>query len=303
MEENPSPTRERLRAAVEAKLPMARWCVYEPLAGHAAAAEEIAFGPEVKLRPLLDKADVVLALDSDFLGSAEGTIEGIKGFTKARRIDQPGQKMNRLYAVENRYTITGGMADHRLRIPASQVGVFAVQLAAKIATATGDAPLATVSQTLGKTTATATFPAGWVEELAKDLVANRGRALVLAGAQQPEAVHLLVAAINSALGALGNTLVGIATVSKPASSIGQLAGDIKDKKVSTLFILGGNPVYDAPADLDWAGLQRTVENVIRVGHYEDETSKLATWFVTGPIPWSLGATDGAWTEPMWRCNR
>jgi molybdopterin-containing oxidoreductase family iron-sulfur binding subunit len=279
VEEDPSPTRERLRLAVEAKLPMARWCVYEPLDGNVSDAEYIGFGPGVKLRPMLDKADVVLSLDSDFLGSSEGTIEGIKGFSKKRRTDTPGEKINRLYVVENRYTITGGMADHRLRIPASQIGVFAVQLAEEISTATGDATLTTVANTLGKTKAIATFPAGWIEELAKDLVANRGRALVLAGVQQPVAVHLLVAAINSALGALGNTLTGIAEVSKPAGTIGQLAADIKDKKVTTLFILGGNPVYNAPSDLEWAKVQQSVPNVIRVGHYIDETSKLSTWFV------------------------
>ena len=184
----------------------------------------------MKLRPVLEKADVVLALDSDFLGCAEGTIEGIKGFTKARRIDEPGKKMNRLYAVENRYTMTGGMADHRLRIPASQVAVFALQLAAEISTATGDATLTSVTQTLGKTNATANFPAGWVNELAKDLLANRGRALVLAGPQQPVAVHLMVAAINSALGALGSTLVGIAEVAKPAMKIDELANAIADEE-------------------------------------------------------------------------
>ena len=280
MEDDPSPTRERLRATVAARLPKATWCVYEPLGtGNGGDAEVTGFGPGVKLRPQLEKADVVLALDSDFLGCAEGTIEGIKGFTKARRIDEPGKKMNRLYAVENRYTVTGGMADHRLRIPASQVGTFALQLAEQIGTATGDGTLGSISQTLGKTKATASFPAGWVEELAKDLVANRGRALVLVGSQQPVAVHLLAMAINSALGAFGTTLTGIATVLAPTLNIEELANDIKAKKVSALFILGGNPVYDAPADLEWAQLQQSVPNVIRVGLHEDETSKLATWNV------------------------
>jgi len=278
MEDDPSPTRERLRAAVTAKLPLTRWCVYEPLGGSKGAAEETAFGTGVRVRPLLEKADVVLSLDCDFLGSAEGTIEGVKGFSKRRRIDQPTEKLSRLYAVENRYTITGGMADHRLRIAASQVGVFAVQLAAEIGTATGDATLTGVTQTLGKTKATGSFPAGWVEELAKDLVANRGRALVLAGAQQPAAVHLLAAAMNAALGAPGNTLAGIATVSKPAAAIGDLAKDIADKKVSTLIILGGNPIYDAPADLDWPKLQVSIPNVVRVGSHVDETATFATWF-------------------------
>jgi molybdopterin-containing oxidoreductase family iron-sulfur binding subunit len=305
MEDDPSPTRERLRGLVAARLPKATWCIYEPLgADNAGAAEDVGFGTGVKLRPVLDKADVVLALDSDFLGSGEGTIEGIKGFMKARRIDEPGKKMNRLYAVENRYTITGGMADHRLRIPASEVGTFALQLAAEISKTTGDATLTSISQTLGKTTATASFPAGWVEELAKDLVASRGRALVLVGSQQPVAVHLLAAAINSALGAFGNTLTGIVEVSKPAATIEALAKDIGDKKVTALFILGGNPVYDAPADLNWAKLQQSVPNVVRVGHMYDETSELATWNVPRAHYleyWGDGrSTDGTYVavQPM-----
>lgn len=280
MEEDPSPTRERLRLAVEAKLPKARWCIYEPLGtAISGAADYLAFGAGVKQRPQLDKADVVLTLDCDFLGCAEGTIEGTKGFTQKRRIDQPSEKLNRLYSVENRYTITGGMADHRLRIPASEVGTFAVQLAEELSTIKGDETLGSLAQMLGKTKATAVFPLGWIEELARDLAANHGHALVLVGAQQPEVVHLLGAAMNSALGAYGSTIVGIAEVSRPAGKIEELARDIADKKVTTLFILGGNPVYDAPADLEWEKLQATVPNVIRVGQHEDETSKLATWHV------------------------
>jgi len=279
MEENASPTRERLRAAVTAKLPKARWCIYEPLAGGSTgAAEFIGFGQGVKARPQLDKADVVLTLDCDFLGS-DGNIEMIRGFTKKRRVDAPGEKMNRLYSVENRYTITGGMADHRLRIPASQVGAFALQLAEQIATATGDATLSGVGQTLGKANGTVNFPAGWAEELAKDLVANKGRAVVLVGSQQPVAVHLLGMAINAALGAFGTTLTGIATVSAPASSIGDLTKDINNKAVTTLIILGCNPVYDAPVDLDWRTAQSNVPNVIRVGLHEDETAELSSWNV------------------------
>jgi len=304
MEDDPSPTRERLRGLVEGLLPKATWCVYEPLGGSTAEAELTAFGDGVKARPQLDKAAVVLSLDCDFLGSAEGTIEGIRGFTKARRIDQPGQAMNRLYIVENRYTITGGMADHRLRIPASEVGTFAVQLAAEIGKSINDATLSAISQTLGKTKATAAFPDGWVEELAADLIANHGKALVLVGAQQPPAVHLIATAINSALGAFGSTLIGIAAFTKAASTIEQLAGDIKDKKVSTLIILGGNPVYNAPADLDWAKLQQSVKTVVRLGMHEDESSQGVTWHVPRAHYleyWGDGrSTDGTYVavQPM-----
>jgi MoCo/4Fe-4S cofactor protein with predicted Tat translocation signal len=303
-EDDPSPTRERLRGLVTGLLPKATWCVYEPLGGNAAEAQLTSFGDGVKARPQLDKAAVVLSLDCDFLGAAEGTIEGIKGFTKARRIDAPGQQMNRLYAVENRYTITGGMADHRLRIPASEVGTFAVQLAAEIGKTINDATLGSISQTLGKTKATADFPTGWVEELAKDLVANHGKALVLVGTQQPTAVHLIATAINSALGAFGATLVGIASPTKAAATIEQLAGDIKDHKVTTLFILGGNPVYNAPSDLEFAKLLQSVKTVVRLGLHEDETSQGATWHVPRAHYleyWGDGrSTDGTYVavQPM-----
>jgi molybdopterin-containing oxidoreductase family iron-sulfur binding subunit len=212
--------------------------------------------------------------------------------------------MNRLYSVENRYTITGGMADHRLRIPASEVGTFAVQLAAELGKTLNDATLNSISQTLGKTKATADFPPGWIEELAKDLVANHGKALVLVGALQPAAVHLIGTAINSALGAFGATLTGIAPVSKPAATIEQLAGDIRDKKISTLFILGGNPVYNAPADLEWAKLQQGVQTVVRLGFHEDETSQGVTWHVPRAHYleyWGDGrSTDGTYVavQPM-----
>jgi molybdopterin-containing oxidoreductase family iron-sulfur binding subunit len=304
MEDDPSPTRERLRDLVTGLLPKATWAVYEPLAGNTAEAELTAFGDGVRARPQLDRAAVVLALDSDFLGSAEGTIEGIRGFTKARRIDQPTETMNRLYAVENRYTITGGMADHRLRIPASEVGTFAVQLAAEIGKTLNDATLGAISQTLGKTKATAVFPDGWIEELAKDLIANHGKALVLVGAQQPAAVHLIGTAINSALGAFGTTIVGIASPVKPAASIEQLAGLIKDKKISTLFILGGNPVYNAPADLEWSKLQASVKTVVRLGLHEDESSQGVAWHVPRAHYleyWGDGrSTDGTYVavQPM-----
>jgi Fe-S-cluster-containing dehydrogenase component len=184
------------------------------------------------------------------------------------------------------------------------VGAFALQLAAEISKTSGGAMPVTLNGTVGNGAASTSFPAGWIEELAKDLVANHGRALVLAGSQQPVAVHLLAAAMNSALGALGSTLVGIADFSAPAQKIGDLAKNIADKKVTTLIILGPNPVYDAPSDLNWTALQQSVPNVIRVGHLYDETSTLASWNVPRAHYleyWGDGrSTDGTYVaqQPM-----
>ena len=280
LEEDASPTRERLRAEIEKRMPLVRWCVYEPLGvENAAQAATIGFGAGVQVSHALENADVILALDHDFLGCEEGSIAATKAFSARRRADNPDSKMNRLYVVENRFTITGGMADHRLRIPASQIGAFALALAEQISGGTNDASLKSFYTSLGQPQSTAKFPKGWVEELAADLVSARGRSAVLVGSRQPVAVQLVVNAINSALGNLGKTVLGQPTFTKPGIGIAELARDISDKKVSTIVIIGGNPVYNAPADLEWAKAQKLVPNVIRVALHEDETSQLASWHV------------------------
>jgi len=303
LEENNSPTRERLRQEIAKKYPQALWAVYEPLGADASAeAHSKAFGDGVKVTAKLENADVILALDTDFLGCEEGSVEGIKAFSARRRVNSPEDKMNRLYVVENRYTVTGGMADHRMRLPVSQIGAFVVALADKIGI---DAALSgQVKTLLGSAKAAVKFDERWLDEMAKDLVASKGKSIVIVGARQPAAVQLLVAAINGALGSFDKTLVGSASDEKPALSIGELAAQIQNKKVTTLFILGGNPVYNAPADLDWATLQKSVPSVIRLGLHEDETSNRVLWHVPAAHfleTWSDGfATDGSYVsvQPM-----
>ena len=118
VEETNSPTRERLRAELETKFPGMRWCVYEPRLGQEAnVAMQSAFGPNARVLPKLDRADVILALDSDFLDCGQGDLETIRAFTSRRRVSSPKDSMNRLYVVEQRFTLTGAMADHRLRCP------------------------------------------------------------------------------------------------------------------------------------------------------------------------------------------
>src|SRR6266513_5260880 len=134
VEELHSPTRERLRAELEKAFPKMMWCVYD--AGLSEAqnyATGTSFGENVRLIPRFDRADVVLALDSDFLDCGEGDLAGARAFTERRRVKSSKDTMNRLYVVENRFTITGAMADHRTRCAASQIPAFAAALASKIA--------------------------------------------------------------------------------------------------------------------------------------------------------------------------
>ena len=174
--------------------------------------------------------------------------------------------MNRLYMVESGFSITGSMADHRLRLASSHVLAFAAALAQKI---TGQAGFAALAQGLdGKDK--------WLDECAKDLLANRGKSIVIAGEHQPAEVHAITDAINVALGNIGSTVERVE--SGPATGSDNLAGFVQKTdagQTKTLVILGGNPAYDFPANLNFVALAKKVPEIIRVGYYVDETSQLA----------------------------
>jgi molybdopterin-containing oxidoreductase family iron-sulfur binding subunit len=119
-----------------------RWAQYDPLLSEAQNfGTQISFGDNSRLVPRLDRADVILSLGADFLDCGEGDVATSRAFTSRRKVSSAADTMNRLYVVENRYTLTGAMADHRLRIPASQIPAFTYALAGKIAATTGDAGL------------------------------------------------------------------------------------------------------------------------------------------------------------------
>ncbi len=278
VEKTNSPTRDRLRGELEKNFPGLIWAEHEPLGdSEAVVAAEADFGPGVKLLPKFERADVVLALDSDFLNPIETGVGYAAGFSARRNPDQMGAPMNRLYVVENHYTVTGGMADHRLRCKASEIGAFARALGAYMASKTSDGDLAAIVGAFPAQKSTAD-PA-WISACADDLLANPGRSLILTGPQTPAPVQVLVHAINNALGNLGVTLVGLKDTSPTAATISDLAKAISSGAVSTLFIFGGNPAYNAPANLGFADLLKKVPDVVRLGLFEDETSKLSRWHV------------------------
>src|SRR5438477_5857610 len=290
VEETYSPSRERLRGELEKVFPGMRWCLYDALHNDAPqTATQRAFGPNMRLIPRLDRADVVLALDSDFLDCGEGDIASVRAFTSRRRVTSATETMNRLYVVENRYTLTGSMADHRLRCAASQIPAVAYVLAKKVAEATKDAGLGSFLGTLTAQVASQEFDDKWITEAAQDLISKAGASLVLAGSHQTLVVQLLVYAMNSALKNMGTTLLAREFVRNPKTmSLLQLTPETAACGVKQLFILGGDPVFNAPRSLpqnkedrsqtiDWSELQNKVPEVVRLGYHEDGTSELSQW--------------------------
>ncbi len=288
VEETHSPTRERIRGELEKMFPRMRWCVYDPLRSEAQNfATQVSFGDNLRLVTRIERADVILALDNDFLDCGEGDIASSRAFSFRRRVSSAKDSMNRLYVVENRYTLTGAMADHRLRLPASQIPLITHAIATRVATATKDAGLGSVLATLQVPVGAAQFDEQWLNEAVNDLVSKSGASLVLAGPQQPVVVQLLAYGINSALKNVGQTVVlRELNRNQRDNSILQLAGDIAADRIKQLFILGPNPVFNAPRRvtydlakgwLDWPELQKKVPDVVRLGYYEDETSALCRW--------------------------
>ena len=272
MEQSSSPSRARLQNFISLKFPLAKWYTYEPVdLGMSRAAASSLAGQNVSPFYRLEKAKVILTLDCDFVGSEQDSQRHIRGFATGRKVVQPTDPMNRLYAVESLYSLTGVNADHRLRVPASQVVAVAAALATQM-----DPSNPAFRSLAQKFPLPKSVKPEWVTECAKDLAANRNSSLIMAGYSQPAVVHVLALALNQALGNLGNT-VDLLPTGQPADYLSSLRGALDGGQVDTLVILGANPVLTAPADFKWAETQAKAKNIIRLGYYEDETFGKSTW--------------------------
>jgi len=305
-----SPTRDRLRTELQKQFPQATWATYEPLApGRDLEASSLVFGDNTEFRPNLSAASTILSLDCDFLGSDEGDISDTRGFAAGRRTRKPGDSTNRLYVAEPRFSLTGTMADHRLRLRSGSVGPFLLELARQIRTAKPSADLnALLSQSPDLALPEGVDPA-WIRECAIDLVAHGKQSLILVGRRLPVSLQALALALNATLGSVGSTLIVQPRRSLPSSNINQLADKIRNGTIRTLIILGGDPVYNAPADLNWPALQSSVPNTIHLAHLPNATSKQSTWSIPGTHyleSWGDAlASDGSYLsiqpmiQPLW----
>jgi Fe-S-cluster-containing dehydrogenase component len=279
-----SPTVLRMRAALAQRFPKTRVHTWAAAAdSQAREGARIAFGAPLNTIFSYERAKVVVSLDSDFLQTETGGLRAGRMFAAGRRLRSGSAKdsgnMTRLYVVEPSPTTTGANADHRLRLPASEIERYGYALAAalnrqKVSFGDLDAAVAKLADATG-------IPAKWLDAVAKDLAANHGRAFVVVGARQPARLHALAHAINSALGSVGPVVV-FTPVADPdeldvALDIKALTDAIGQGQVDTLVILGGNPVYDAPADLAFAEKLAKVPLSIHAAAFVDETSAACSW--------------------------
>ncbi|MCC6407592.1 MAG: 4Fe-4S dicluster domain-containing protein [Planctomycetes bacterium] len=268
-----SPTLAARLQAVLAAHPSAKWIQYEPIHRDQARAGALAaFGEDVVARPDLAAAKVVVALEADFIGGGPSSVASTKAFSKARRARKAKPTTNRLYAAESSMSLSGAMADHFVAVRPSEL----LAVAAALAKAVG-APFG------GDVGAPSAKAAAWVSAAAADLAAHKGECVVIAGDAASADVHALVHALNAALGNVGKTVSyfpPVAPVSiDQTTALRELVADMQNGLVEMLVMLGVNPVYDAPADLEFKAALDKVAWRSHLGLYQDETAERCLWHV------------------------
>ena len=253
-------------AAAQKKWPKALWLHWEAL-NHDNAVLGAAMATGVIAEPSYsyDKAEVVVALDHDFLGTDATTILPTKQFSQKRKVLKAGEPMNRLYVAEGHFSLTGGMADHRLRLKPSEIGGFAAEILKLV-------------QENGEIKVEGDGRKKFVAALAKDLKKNAGKSLVTVGPRQAPEVHALALAINQALGNIGTTVQLVQPLTAPqAEPLKAFGSALSAGNISTLVVLGGNPAYTLPVDLNFVDGAKKVKTLIHLGLEHDETGALAHW--------------------------
>jgi MoCo/4Fe-4S cofactor protein with predicted Tat translocation signal len=268
-----SPTLARQLRDALTEFPEAKWHQYEPAGRDAArTGTRLAFGEPLNAVYRFDHADVTLALDADFLASGPGSVRYARDFASRRRAGVPN--MSRLYAVEAYPSPTGSLADHRLPLANQDMENFARAMAASLG--------------VGVENPGSSAPGNWIKAVAADLEKHRGASLVVAGDHQPPNVHALAHAMNHALGNVGKTVIYTDPVeANPVdqmASLRDLVDDMKAGRVETLLMLGGNPVFNAPADLNFREHLLKVPLRIHLSLYQDETSELCHWHIPEAHP-------------------
>ena len=274
-----SPTAANQLQQLLASFPDAHWHQYEPVnCDQQLLGSQMAFGRGVQPFYHLEQADVIVSLDADFLVDGPRRLWNARQFASRRRVTSDdgaaSPAMNRLYVVETSTSVTGAAADHRLPLGPQELVAFAAALAGRLG----------LEGAAGAAGAPDSVPDEWFGAVVDDLQKSPGRSLVVAGRGQPPAVHAIAHWLNNKLGNVGKTVEyyprSEARPEGQGDSIRELAAAMHGGEVAALVILGGNPVFDAPADLEFAPALAKVPFTAHWSLYDNETTAGCVWHVS-----------------------
>ena len=289
LEPTGSPLLTKLLARVLARFPEARVTFHAPARSDAGyLGTKLCFGRPLQAIHEVRPAEMILALDADFLAAGPFHLRHAQHFAEGRRIPAPGAPMSRLYVVEPALSPTGSLADHRLQRRPSDVHGVAAAVAAELSSLPGVAlpmPREALESAVAPFASREDGPL--MKAIARDLARRPGASLVIAGEWQSPETHALAHLCNAMLRSeslvtfIEPTAVALGAQEQDLAS---LAREIGAKAVDTLVVLEGNPAYTAPADLDFARLIQGVATSVHLGAYEDETAAVSGWFVPARHP-------------------
>jgi len=270
-----SPSARDMKRRLMQACPQATWHEYEPLSNdNEMRGSMMAFNSPQRPQYSFQRAEVIVALDSDFLSCHPNSISNVRGFARSRRPhddDGHDRTVSRLYSFESQLSLTGANADERHAVRCADIAAVASYLAVRLLNNEALKQIEDADQ--GSTALPASLRA-MLDHAIEDLQGARGRGVLIAGPRQPAEVHYLVAVMNEALGNVGSTITYTALPDQTVhgDSIRSLVEALDADAVDTLVILGGNPVYDAPANLDFAAAMGKAANVVHLSYYDNETS-------------------------------
>ncbi|TNE74606.1 4Fe-4S dicluster domain-containing protein [bacterium] len=259
-------------AAVKAKLGKKfknfTWFTYEPFnSSSVESGNEIAFGTRLRTINYLDKAEVIVSIDDDFLGSAVNSVINTKRFTSGRKLSDSKGSLNRLLAVESALSLTGSNADARFQVKSSDLNAFVFALAAQLGVDSFKGYSNDFSQHEG------------VAALAKELSSAKGKSVITGGVTLSKEANAAIALINEALGNVNKTVSYVKAESSGESTeaFKMLVDDLKKNAADLLVFVGTNPIYTTNSDVDVEGAIKAAKNTLHLSDYVDETSKLCAW--------------------------
>lgn len=278
-EASSSPTYHRLKNETLSEFPNAEWVTYEPFSDrNAIEGTQLAFGQRLRTVNHYDNADLVVALDDDFMSphAHKNSVENSVKLTSRRKVESTDDTMSRIYSIENAYTNTGSYADHRLRLKSSQIAPFTYALAAKLSeSVSGLSAFSGVNNEFSNH--------NWINILASELLSNQGSSVVSVGTDHAPETHAAVAAMNVALGNSDNAVtyhsLPFLNNRDEYSAFLDAVNELKAGAYDTVVMVGTNVAFNAPADLELGQALSNVETKIHLSDYVDETSRVSDWHV------------------------
>ena len=283
-----SPTRSALIQDLKDALPALHHAVWEPAAPHAEIlAAQALYGEAVLPRMRLDRADVIVAFEADFLGFQGDAAALIRDFAARRSISGPADAMNRLWVLEGRMSLTGANADHHIPVRPSRCAALMFALAGHLNLALGLAlPPGLTAESLTPFAFDAIAADSGIEpalllSLCDDLKRAGRSALVIAGPALTQEAHVACQLLNIMLGAENHT--ADASMALPVPDLLTYAGlqdllkEAAGGRFAAAVFWGANPAYSYPQASAWKAAAAKIPFKIRIGLYDDETALDCDW--------------------------